>query len=312
MSSRSVASSSGAGRCSDSKNDRAALDRQQHQVVHREARQRRERRVVEPHAARLEARVAPERAVGVRALAQAPQQRVGLEARAVARLARRVRAVPRQQHADVHLVGLGLEPREEALHAVPRARPRLAPAHPAVVALEHPVALRVAQVAPRHVERDAALASPYLTRSSWHSLIALGLPGLDRAVAERLRLVGHDQAVVDADHAPEAAAGLAGAERRVEREQARCGIRVVDVAVGAVQVGREAPHRGVPVLVRHPMHVHPPVPDVAARPRAPRSRARARRSTCASGPAPPRACCRASRGRACSPAARAAAGPRPR
>ena len=42
---------------------------------------------------------------------------------------------------------------------------------------------------------------------------------------------------IDPDHASEAAARVARAERRVEREQARGRFAVVDVAVGAVQVG---------------------------------------------------------------------------
>ena len=83
---------------SASKKSPALVDRQQHQVVDRRS---------------------------VRA-AQAPEQRVGLEPRAVAGRARRVGAVLRQQHADVHLVGLGLEPGEEAPHAVPGAGPGLA------------------------------------------------------------------------------------------------------------------------------------------------------------------------------------------
>ena len=49
----------------------------------------------------------------------APQQRVGLEPRAAAGVAGRVGAIARQQHAHVHLVGLALQPLEEALDAVP-------------------------------------------------------------------------------------------------------------------------------------------------------------------------------------------------
>ena len=46
--------------------------------------------------------------------------------------------------------------------------------------------------------------------------VAFRLPGLDRTGGETEAGVGDDQAVIDADHPAEAAAGLAGAERRVE------------------------------------------------------------------------------------------------
>ena len=258
-----------------------ALDRQQHQVV--------------------------DRALGA---PQLPEERVGLEPRAAARRARRVRAVARQQHADVHLVGLGLEPGEEALHAVPLARPGLPPAHPVRVALDHPAAVPLGQVAPRGVERDAALPR-HLLEVVLALAIALRLPRLDRAVARALRLVRDHEAVVDADHAPEAAAGLARADRRVEREEARARVGVVDVAVGAVEIAREAPDRGGGC--RRPRHARSPARGPpAAPPRSPRSPGRARRSTAGSGPGRPRGRCRSARGCACSPAARAAAGSRPR
>ena len=190
-----------------------ALDREQHEVVDRVP-------------------LAPE----------LPQHRVGLEPCTAASGARRVRAVARQQHADVHLVGLGLQPGEEALHAVPLARPGLAPAHPIGVAVDHPAAVRLVHVAPRDVEREPVLPR-HLLEVVLALAIALRLPRPDRARAQRLRLVGDHEAVVDADHAAEAAAGLARADRRVEREEARHRLGVVDVALGAVQVAREAPHR---------------------------------------------------------------------
>src|SRR5262252_11036959 len=83
--------------------------------------------------------------------AEPPEERLRLEPRASALGARVVRAVLRQQNADVHLVGLRLEPREEALHAVPLL---LAPR---ALAVEHPGALRGREVAPRYVRRHVAL-----------------------------------------------------------------------------------------------------------------------------------------------------------
>ncbi len=143
----------------------------------------------------------------------------------------------------MHLVRLGLEPVEEALHAVPVRLARLVPAHPVVVALDHPALLRRAELAPRRVERHAAPGRELL-EVVLAVVVALRLEDLHGARAERLRLVGNDEAVVDADHAPEAAAGIASADRRVEREASGRRIRVMDVAMGAVQVGGEAPDLG--------------------------------------------------------------------
>jgi hypothetical protein len=49
-----------------------------------------------------------------------------------------------------------------------------------------------------------------------------------------------DQVHVEVDHAPEAAAGLARAERAVEREQVRDGLAHREAAAGALERGREA------------------------------------------------------------------------
>src|SRR5262249_35151164 len=124
--------------------------------------------------------------------------------------------------------------------AVPGPGPGLAPAHPFALALEHPRALALGELAPRLVERDAALLGIFL-----EVVLALvearALPGLDRAGAQRLRSVRDNQPVVDPDDATEAAAGLAGAERRVEREEAWAGVLIVNIAIGAMQIARETP-----------------------------------------------------------------------
>src|SRR5262249_14163010 len=131
---------------------------------------------------------------------------------------------------------------EESRDAVPDAGPGFSPAHPLGLAFEHPGTMLRAQIAERNVERNAALLGVLLD-----VVLALvearRLPGADRALAQRLRFVGGDEAVADADHGPEAAAGVAGAQGRVEREQARQRLGVVDVAVHAVQVGGEPPRR---------------------------------------------------------------------
>jgi hypothetical protein len=171
-----------------------------------------------------------------------PQQRFGLEARALAGGAGRVGAVARQQHAHVHLVRLGLEPVEEARDAVPMGLARLVPVHPARVAVDHPAPILLGQVAPRDVERHAALL-----RVPGEIVLAfveaLRLEDLHRPLAQGFRRVGNHQPIVHADDAPESAARVARADGRIEREARGRRIRVVDVAGSAVKISGEPPRR---------------------------------------------------------------------
>ena len=203
-----------------------ALDGQQHEVVDREARQRRERFVAQGRHVRAEAPLGREHGARVVERAEPPEQRLGLEPRARALGARVVRAVLREQHADVHLVGLRLEPGKEALHAVPLLLP------PRALAVDHPRALLGRELAPRHVRRHEA-QEVVLTL-----LVALRLPRLDRALGECLPLVRDHEPVVDADRAAEPAALLARPKRRVEREAIRHDVAVRDVAPRAVPMRR--------------------------------------------------------------------------
>ena len=88
-------------------------------------------------------------------------------------------------------------------------------------------------------------ASPaYFSTSACCSFQAGDWNDADRALAQRLLLVGNHQPPVDADDAAEAAAGLAGADGRVEGEQRRLRIGIPQVALGAVQAGGVAPDGG--------------------------------------------------------------------
>ncbi len=176
--------------------------------------------------------------------AESPEQGLRLQPRAVTGLAGAVGAVFREQHPDVHLVGLGLEPREVAAHAVPDIL------RPLPLAVDHPAALLVGQVAPRHVERDAA---PFPEAHEVGLALArdAALPGADRAAAQRERLVRYHQAQVDADRPAEAPAARTRADRRIEGKETRGRVRVVPVAVGAVQVGREASRRPLAPVGQH-------------------------------------------------------------
>ena len=206
-SSRSVASSSGARQGEGREELAARFDRHEHQFADVDA-----------------------------GIAEPPQQRLGFQTRAAARRAFGVRAVSREQHPDVHLVRLGLEPGKESLHAVPDVL------GPLSLAVEHPRALGVGEVAPRRVDGNRALAREF-QEIRLAFLVRLGLPGFDRTLAQRQRRIRYDQAVIDTDAAAEAAAGVAGADRGIEAEGARTGILVRDVAVGAMQSGGKSPRR---------------------------------------------------------------------
>ena len=210
-------------------------------------------------------------------VAEAPEQGLRPQTRAAAGLAGAVGAVFREQHPDVHLVGLGLEPREVAAHAVPDIL------RPLPLAVDHPAALLLGQVAPRHVERDAALLAE--AREVGLALARdAALPGADRAAAQRERLVRHHEAQVDADRAAEAPAGRAGADRRIEGEEIRRRVRVVPVAVRAVQVRREAPRRALARRRPPPGRAPPCRRRPAARPRGRRRGGRGSPASGAPGP----------------------------
>ena len=112
-----------------------------------------------------------------------PQQRLGLQARAEAGGALGVGAVLREQHPDVHLVGLALQPLEEAAHAVPDAGPGLAPAHPFRLAFEDPVLLLLGQVRATGCRAGCLRFFAYLLEVVLALLEARRLPGPDRAAA---------------------------------------------------------------------------------------------------------------------------------
>ena len=195
------------------------LDRQQHDIVHAQTGKGLQLQVRPLRAGRSEALIAAgaraaivgaiEDCVGVGARADSPEQGVGAQARTTADGAGGVGPVARQQHPDVHLVGLGLEPVEKAPDAIPLF---IEVARPVGTALDHPLPMRLRQILPGDVERHAAQLG-VADHVGLAFLEALGLPGLDRAAAQASRGVRDDQTEVDTDDPAEAAAGLAGADR---------------------------------------------------------------------------------------------------
>ncbi|OIQ76655.1 hypothetical protein GALL_416580 [mine drainage metagenome] len=147
----------------------------------------------------------------------------------------------------MHLVGARLQPVEEAAHAVVLLLPLAGKIRGAV---DDPGSLALVELGPRHVQAHAG-ARRVALEVSLRVLEAGRLPRLDRAAGQGLARIGNDQPPVDAQRAAEAAAGLAGAQRRVETEQARTGVAVGDVAIGAMQRRRETPRRYLVALRPH-------------------------------------------------------------
>ena len=181
--------------------------------------------------------------------------RLAAQPRALAVRARQVAAVPAQEHADVHLVLLALEPREEAADA----------GELAAVAVDDDLPLGVGHLAPRRVERHAEALGLFLQRRELGAVVRLG-PRLHGALAQRLRLVRHDEVQVELDDVAEAVARRAGAERVVEREEPRLRVLVRDAALAALEPLAELVQRRLAAIRARP-----------ARARTPRRRPRDRR-----------------------------------
>ena len=139
----------------------------------------------------------------------APQERIRFQSRAAAGFAGDIRAVLREQDADVHLVALRLQPIEEPLHAVPDL------VFPRAYAVDHPFALPVRKFTPGNVCWDAVLArEPHQIVLAF--LVAFGLPRFDGTGSERLRVVRNHEIVVNANGAAESATCLACADGGIE------------------------------------------------------------------------------------------------
>ena len=168
-----------------------------------------------------------------RQVAHAHVARFAAQPRAAAVRARLVAAIAAEEHADVDLVLLLLQPLEEAADAVVVV----------VIALDDEAALGFRQIGPRRVQPDVVRLGDALQRGQVRAIVRLG-PRLDRALVDRLGLIGHHQVQVQLDDVAEAVAGRAGAERVVEREEAGLRVLVGDVAGPALEaLGELVPHR---------------------------------------------------------------------
>ena len=148
-----------------------------------------------------------------------PAQGFGLEALAAAGGARVVGTVAREEDAHVHLVGVFLEPAEEALHAIPILRPGLAVFFAVTgFAVDDEVALLGREGGEGDVGRDLLFLGENV-EVFFRFAVDVAFPGLDRSLVDRQRLVGNGEAVVDFDDAAKPSALGAGTEGRIEREE---------------------------------------------------------------------------------------------
>ena len=165
-------------------------------------------------------------------------ERLGLEAAAVAAQAWLVGAVAAEEDADVHLVCPLLHPLEKPVYAVP------------AVVLPEFLGCQVGTRLPLDHELPVALGKFLKGKMDIDVMHSAGTQKIPLALARLAALerfhhaagdaqgsVRHDPVVIDADHASEAAAVGAGAQRIVEAEEAGRGGADVDVAVGAVPPG---------------------------------------------------------------------------
>ena len=137
----------------------------------------------------------------------------------------------------MHLVGLGLQVLEEAFDAEPVLVPLAVPVGRAV---DNPILVLGLELVPGRVARNASVFGMA------HQVVLGFLPGrslhrFDGTRAQGKFVVGNDQPVIDPDHAPEATTGLARTHGRVEGKRRRYRVGVTQVAVGAMQAGRELP-----------------------------------------------------------------------
>ena len=140
--------------------------------------------------------------------------------------AERVAAVAREQHADMHLVGLCFQPLEKVADTVPLMIPV---ARPVRIALKDPPPVFGRELFKRHIERDAGFL-----RVALKILLALGkgrsAPGFHAVLRDAEPRVRNDEPEIHPDHAAEP---VAGAKRRIEAEGRRVGVGETDAAVRA-------------------------------------------------------------------------------
>ena len=160
-------------------------------------------------------------------------QALGLEAGPPTVGAGDVAPVARQEHADVHLVALPLQPLE------PAADPVVLAVVPAPFAVDDEPPVFFVQLRERAVKRDAPAFAELLELPQLPARRPRR-PRLDDPFGNGLGRVRDHQVEVDVDGAAETMAGFASPQRAVEREEVGLRLGVGEVARGTVQAVAEA------------------------------------------------------------------------
>src|SRR5438067_5106795 len=168
-------------------------------------------------------------------------QCLGLEAPSVALRTGRVSAIAAEQNADMHFVGLALEPFEKSADAVPAIVLRQL-LHVGVLvarlAVDDEILVGLRQI----LERNAGIdllphAGPHQVALRIAHLLAA--ENADRALRDRERAVGDRLVQIDRNRSSKAAALRAGAEWIIETEETRRRRANIEIAMGAVPAGGE-------------------------------------------------------------------------
>ena len=128
----------------------------------------------------------------------------------------------------MELVFLALEMGEESAHT-----------EEFTFAVENEIAVLFCEIDPRHVEGNSGGFGVALQVGEQRAILGLG-PGLDGAFAQRLQFVGNDEVEIKVDGVAESLTFGASAVGVVEREEARLGLLVSDVAEFALEALGEA------------------------------------------------------------------------
>ena len=163
------------------------------------------------------------------------KQGLRLEPRGTAAGTGGVGPVAGEHHPHMHLVGLGLQPAEVALHPIPRPGPLMLIILPvAGFPLNHQLLIPLRQAVKRDIRGNLHLAAhPHQVGLALGPLA--GEPRFHNPLGKRPRPVRHRQVVIDADDPPEPLALGTGPDRVVEAEQGRAGLRIFNIASRTVQ-----------------------------------------------------------------------------
>src|SRR5438132_11805925 len=166
-------------------------------------------------------------------------QCLGLQAPSVALRTGRVSAIAAEQNADMHFVGLALEPFEKSADAVPAIVLRQfldVGVFVARFAVDHKILIGFRQILERNANVDLVpRTGAYQIALRFTHLFAAENP--DGALRDRERPIGNRLVQIDRDRPAKTTALRAGAERIIEAEKSGRRRTDVEIAVGAMPAG---------------------------------------------------------------------------